>query len=192
MRGQVSAFTLIGFWLFAMVASQGCHFPSRAANDLSSTTPSPSYTFPTHNPVTATNPPKVGDIGPDFDLSSYEGENFRLTRFYGKKVLLNFFCGCEPCHELSATWQEAHRSVRSLVVLGVSTLGPRDAEQFQRETKITFPLLFDPNYEVADRYDSIHCPRSWLIAEHGRVLYTNGPQEPAKNISAALKRHLQR
>ncbi|MCS6862567.1 MAG: peroxiredoxin family protein [Abditibacteriales bacterium] len=53
--------------------------------------------------------PKVSSLAPDFTLTDYKGKTYRLSDFRGKKVLLNFFCGCGACAELAATWEKIQR-----------------------------------------------------------------------------------
>jgi len=48
---------------------------------------------------------------------------------------------------------------------------PSHLKEFQHETDATFPILFDPNWNVAERYHSLKCPRSWVIDEHGFVQF---------------------
>lgn len=139
-------------------------------------------------------PPKAGEPAPDFVLQPYAAvpnSSVRLSDLRGKRVLLNFFCGCDPCHKLAATWEGAHRSSPKLAVLGVSTMGSGHVARFRKETGVTFPLLFDPGYTVAEKYDSIHCPRSWIIDLSGNVAYTNRPtQDDVSTVARALRQRL--
>jgi hypothetical protein len=70
-------------------------------------------------------PPKVGSLAPEFTLSDYNDKTYCLSDFRGKKVLLNFFCGCGKCAELALTWEKIHRQRRDVQVLGISTINPQ-------------------------------------------------------------------
>jgi peroxiredoxin len=135
-------------------------------------------------------PPTVGSIAPDFTLNDYNGKTYRLSDFRGKKVLLNFFCGCGACAQLALTWEKIHRQREDVQVLGVSTINPEQIKNWCRAIGTTFPVLFDPNYHVAEQYDSLHCPRSWVIDESGKVVYASHEQDSSSVTLRALQRHL--
>lgn len=135
-------------------------------------------------------PPKVGSLAPDFTLSDDNGKTYRLSDFRGKKVLLNFFCGCGTCAELSLTWEKIHRQRADVQVLGISTIHPEQIQSWCRAIGVTFPVLFDPGYQVAEQYDSLHCPQSWVIDESGKVVYASQEQDTLSDITRTLRRLL--
>jgi peroxiredoxin len=135
-------------------------------------------------------PPKVGSLAPDFTLSDDNGKTYRLSDFRGKKVLLNFFCGCGTCAELSLTWEKIHRQRADVQVLGISTIHPEQIQSWCRAIGIRFPVLFDPNYEIAEMYTSTDCPRSWVINKKGKVMYTSRKQDSPSAVARALWRSL--
>jgi peroxiredoxin len=138
----------------------------------------------------ASNPPKVGDLAPDFTLTDDNGKTYRLSDFRGKKALLNFFCGCGSCAELAETWEKIHRQFPDTQVLGISTINPDVIRNWCRSLDVTFPTLFDPNYGAAEVYDSTNCPRCWVIDEEGKVDYTSHPQDRPTEVARALRQHL--
>src|SRR4051794_36871665 len=44
--------------------------------------------------------PKLGSLAPKFDLP-WKGGRMTLARFQGKRVVVNFFCGCAKCLEFA-------------------------------------------------------------------------------------------
>jgi peroxiredoxin len=132
-------------------------------------------------------PLKVGSLAPDFTLNDYNDKTYCLSDFRGKKVLLNFFCRCGACAQLALTWEKIHRQREDVQVLGISTINPERLRGWCRAMDITFPALFDPAYQVAEQYDSIHCPRSWVVDERGKVVYTDQKQNNPSAVAHALR-----
>jgi peroxiredoxin len=135
---------------------------------------------------TPSSPPKVGSLAPDFTLSDSNGKTYRLSDLRGKKVLLNFFCGCGKCAELALVWEKIHRHADDVQVRGISTINPERLRGWCRAMDITFPALFDPNYRVAEIYNSTDCPRCWVIDETGKVVYTSCEEDSLSAVASAL------
>jgi peroxiredoxin len=137
-------------------------------------------------------PPTVGSIAPDFTLSDYNGKVYRLSDYRGKKVLLNFFCGCGLCRVMAREWGKQFADLSRIQLLAVANFSPATAVEFRNATGIKFPLLLDPFGKVAQRYQSVACPRCWLLSESGKVVYGSpqglSPALIAKELSSRLNR----
>src|SRR5689334_15802796 len=49
--------------------------------------------------------PMVGEVAPPFTLkSATTGRPVSLSDFRGRRVLLNFFCGCSACRQVARAW----------------------------------------------------------------------------------------
>jgi peroxiredoxin len=110
----------------------------------------------------------------------------------GTKVLLNFLCGCAQCVEMARGWETIHSESQTTIVLGIATVSPSHIQEFRRVTHITFPILFDPGFRVAERYHALQCPRSWVVDEAGRALYDSGEQTAPARTGAELSHLLLR
>jgi peroxiredoxin Q/BCP len=100
--------------------------------------------------------PKVGDPAPDFRLPSTRGKAVTLKEFRGKDVILYFYpkddtpgCTKEAC---SFTDHLPRFKSSQAAVLGVSILDEKSKARFADKYKIGFPLLADPDHEVAEKY----------------------------------------
>jgi peroxiredoxin len=126
-----------------------------------------------HSSSSPLQPPKVGGLAPDFSLTDYRGKTYRLSDFRGKKVLLNFFCGCGACCTMAQEWEKQFSNLDGIQLLAIADLSPTAAADFRKDTGIKFPLLFDPFGKVAQRYQSVSCPRCWVVNEEGKVVYAD-------------------
>jgi peroxiredoxin len=134
----------------------------------------------------------LGSMAPDFALRSYDGNEHALFRYRGRKVIVNFFCGCRECQIMAREWQRQFDGVPGLQVLAIASFSPTTATEFRRHTGITFPLLFDSFGNVAQQYRSVICPRCWLVNEQGRVIYSSlGPPESLDDVARGLWKRIQ-
>jgi peroxiredoxin Q/BCP len=97
-----------------------------------------------------------GKPAPDFELRSDGGETVKLSDFHGRPVVLYFYpkddtpgCTTEAC-EFRDSYEVF--SERGAEVLGVSPDDVASHEKFKTKYKLPFPLLADPDHEVAERY----------------------------------------
>lgn len=97
-----------------------------------------------------------GKPAPDFELETDEGGAVRLSELRGKPVVLYFYpkddtAGCtkQACafRDVYSEFQE-----RGAVVLGVSPDSAASHRKFKEKYGLPFPLLADPDHDVAERY----------------------------------------
>ncbi|HEY0606374.1 MAG TPA: thioredoxin-dependent thiol peroxidase [Herpetosiphonaceae bacterium] len=98
----------------------------------------------------------IGDQAPDFTLKNDAGEDVSLSSLRGKPVILYWYprddtpgCTVEACsfRDAYAEFQQA-----GAVVLGVSTDTTRSHQKFKTKFSLPFPLLSDPDHQVAEQY----------------------------------------
>ena len=97
-----------------------------------------------------------GGQAPDFELQSDSGETVRLSALRGKQVVLYFYpkddtpgCTTQACgiRDQYADFERA-----GAVVLGVSPDSVERHVKFKEKYGLPFPLLADPEHEVAELY----------------------------------------
>jgi len=97
-----------------------------------------------------------GTIAPDFTLDSAGGGSVSLSDYRGKKVVLYFYpkdntpgCTTEACN-----FRDDYSDILTAgaVVLGVSPDSVRSHDNFTTKFELPFPLLSDPDHEVAETY----------------------------------------
>jgi peroxiredoxin len=121
-------------------------------------------------------PFKIGQEAPDFTLKTADGKEMSLHQFRGKRVILNFFCGCSFCRGVAMAWNSLlkEKDVLPTRTLVVASFGQDYDKQFRIESAYNGPILYDTkSRDVAQKYDSRICPRVWVLDEKGKILYTN-------------------
>jgi peroxiredoxin Q/BCP len=97
-----------------------------------------------------------GTKAPSFSLKDQHGRSHTLSDYAGRSVVLYFYpkddtpgCTQEACEfEARRHDFEAGQSA----VLGVSILDEKSKAKFATKHGVTFPLLADPDHEVAEKY----------------------------------------
>ena len=101
-------------------------------------------------------PIDLGRTAPAFTLKDQAGKTHRLADYAGRPVVLYFYpkddtpgCTKEAC---AFRDQLPKFSRHKAVVLGVSGQGQASKAKFAGKYALTFPLLADENYEIAEKY----------------------------------------
>jgi peroxiredoxin Q/BCP len=97
-----------------------------------------------------------GRKAPAFSLEDQDGRTHSLKGYAGRPVVLYFYpkddtpgCTREACDFRDA---QPEFEKGKAAVLGVSILDTASKAKFARKHKLNFPLLADPDHEVAEKY----------------------------------------
>jgi len=97
-----------------------------------------------------------GQKAPDFELQTDRGEGFRLAAHRGTPVVLYFYpkddtpgCTVEACAFRDRRDEVA---AKGALVVGVSPDGVASHAAFRDKFALNFPLLADPQHEVAEAF----------------------------------------
>jgi len=101
-----------------------------------------------------------------------EGGHVALSAFRGKFVLVNFFASwCAECASEEGQLTKLERAVPGLVVLGVDfDDAASSARRFLARFGAHFPVLEDPEGQIALRWGVSAPPESFLVSPSGVVL----------------------
>ncbi|GED34161.1 thioredoxin-dependent thiol peroxidase [Brevibacillus centrosporus] len=98
----------------------------------------------------------IGQAAPDFTLEANENQTISLSSYRGKNVVLYFYpkdmtpgCTTEACD-----FRDYHPKFKQLdtVVLGISPDSVKSHDKFVAKHELPFPLLADPEHQVAEAY----------------------------------------
>ena len=115
-----------------------------------------------------------GQLAPDFEFSTFDGDRMKLSDFRGKPVFLNFWATwCGPCRQELPNMQTMLEKYSSsnLVVLGVNNgeaVAPAQRFLDRLEVQLT-EFAYDPTAQIVRRYQVTGLPVSYFIDARGIV-----------------------
>jgi thioredoxin-dependent peroxiredoxin len=124
----------------------------------------------------------VGDIAPDFSLSGTGGRTMSLSDFLGKPIVLVFYPGDDTpvCTNQLNAYNDGLERFEELdaQVVGISAQDVGSKDAFASKYGFEFPLLADPDKEVAAAYGTlgpIGFPRRsvFIIDRRGIIRYAH-------------------
>lgn len=122
----------------------------------------------------------VGDMAPDFQLTTLDGEEVALSDYRGSRVWINFWATwCPPCRAEMPDMEEFYKQ-NDVEILAINlTETEPNTDQVQRfvdEYGLTFPILLDEVIEVATAYRIQPIPTSFMIDSEGVIQFKSiGP-----------------
>lgn len=148
---------------------------------------------------------KVGDKAPAFSLKDQDGNSTSLADFRGRKLLLYFYPKADTpgCTKQACSIRDAMEPLASagVIAAGISPDEPKKQKKFDDKYELGFPLLSDPDHQIAQAYGawgekSMYgktyegiLRSSFLIDEKGTVVqvaYKVKPQDTVPNAQQAL------
>jgi peroxiredoxin Q/BCP len=124
----------------------------------------------------------VGDRAPDFTLSGTGGREYSLSEFLGQPIVLVFYPGDDTpvCTKQLNAYNDGLDQFEALdaQIIGISAQSVDSHESFSGKHGFDFPLLADPDKEVAASYGTlgpIGFPRRsiFIIDREGVVRYAH-------------------
>lgn len=121
---------------------------------------------------------RIGDLAFDFTLKDLDGKPYRLKDMRGRQVVHIVFWAtwCMPCIEEVPTLRETYARYhdQGLEILGVvvpmnQTRG--GVRAFADKFKMSYPLLWDDNMALMNRYRVDSIPQNFLIGRDGIIRY---------------------
>lgn len=111
----------------------------------------------------------------DFTITTFEGEQFRLSEQRGRVVIINFWASwCIPCRAeapiLQAVWE--HYRDQGVVVVGVAYLdSDSDSRAFIEEFGLTYPNGPDLRTEISQAYRVQGVPETFIVDQQGDIAH---------------------
>lgn len=122
----------------------------------------------------------IGDVAPDFALTSDNGQVVRLSDYRKKKrVILFFFSNVQDvdCAELCCAFRDCYKKYKEKdgEILTISPDSVSDLKAFKAKHKLPYLLLSDPDNTVRKhwhapvQHDGKSCRTTYIIDKRGKV-----------------------
>ncbi|MBQ4524257.1 MAG: TlpA family protein disulfide reductase [Lachnospiraceae bacterium] len=115
---------------------------------------------------------ETGDTAPDFTAELVEGGEITLSEQNGKIVLLNFWATwCSPCvREMPAFERLVEEYKDEVIVIAVNCMEDENAvAEFIKEKGYTFPVAYDVEGNICEKYPSDGIPYTLVIDKEGVI-----------------------
>ncbi|MAS32606.1 MAG: thiol:disulfide interchange protein [Anaerolineaceae bacterium] len=110
---------------------------------------------------------------PDFELTTYDGQDIRLSDLRGKVVVVNFWASwCGPCRLEAPDLQRIHERYQGqgVEVIGVAyTDTDTNALAFMDEFGMTYANGPDRGTIISDRYNIQGVPETFVVDQDGNI-----------------------
>ncbi|TCN61708.1 peroxiredoxin family protein [Acetobacteroides hydrogenigenes] len=121
---------------------------------------------------------EVGQMAPDFTVTTTDGKTFKLSDYRGKVVMIQFtasWCGVcrkEMPHIESEIWLPLKS--KDFVLIGLDRDEPKDVvAAFAKKMSITYPLAPDPDSKVFCLYalKNAGVTRNVIVDRDGKIVF---------------------
>ena len=117
----------------------------------------------------------VGEIAPEFQLSSLSGKNVALSDFKGKPVILFIWATwCPYCVRELAYLEKSYTDIKKngVELLAIDSGEPKErVARYLNNRKIEFPILLDTDSRISYVYNVIGIPTLVLVDAQGKIKF---------------------
>ncbi len=141
------------------------------------------------------NQTETGEIdysAPDFTALDENGNPVKLSDYFGKPIVLNFWATwCYYCKEEMPDFDAAYRNNPDIQFLMVNvTDGSREtmeiAKDYVSQNDFVFPVLFDTNLDAASTYGATGLPMTVFITRDGKLFTYASGMLSAENLKKGI------
>ncbi|MFD2656574.1 redoxin domain-containing protein [Gracilibacillus thailandensis] len=118
---------------------------------------------------------EIGNIAPDFELETLDGETVKLSDYRGEPVMLNFWATwCPPCRsempDMQRFYQDTDMNILAINLTDTEA-NVEDVNQFVEEYDLTFTIPLDQGNIVGNRYQIRPIPTTYMLDSNGIIQF---------------------
>ncbi|CAM4017782.1 TlpA disulfide reductase family protein [Lederbergia lenta] len=118
---------------------------------------------------------RKGELAPDFELTTLDGEVVKLSDYRGKRVMLNFWATwCPPCRAEMPDMQkfQDNKDVQVLAVnLSETESSSKNVPKFVDELNLSLKIPLDNESAVSKEFQVLAYPTTYMIDSNGRIQF---------------------
>lgn len=149
-----------------------------------------------------TQPPKIGEMAPDFEALTDTDEMVKLSDYRGQRVILYFYPkdNTSGCTKQACAFRDNYPAIeaQNAVILGVSPDSVTSHQSFKAKHNLPFTLLVDQDHAIAELYGvwgekSMYGRKymgilrsQFVIDEEGKIVDARVKVKPADSAELAL------
>lgn len=124
--------------------------------------------------------PGEGQIAPDFEITRFDGSQFKLSDYRGKKAVYLVFWNtwCTFCMKKIPKLKDAQQHLNNEIeIIAVNTSlkdSVKKSLSFQKKYEINYPLAFDHGEVITDLYGVWGTPTEFIIDINGVIQHRDG------------------
>ena len=125
----------------------------------------------------------VGDVAPDFEVATQDGNVLRLSQFRGRKPVYVVFWNtwCSYCIKKTPRYKKLQEKFRDKIeIIAINTSwsdSPEQMRSFVKHHDINYSTAFDAGNSITDRYEVFNVPTEFIIDVNGIIRYRNSVPE---------------
>ena len=144
------------------------------------TKPTQAPTQPTTVATQPTEPVETKVLAPDFTVYDEEGNAYKLSDFYGKPIILNFWASwCGPCCAELPYFQETYDKYGDQINFLFINLTDGETETIEaakvilKKFKLSIPVYYDTDYVTVSEYKISAIPLTIVLDAEGYITITH-------------------
>ena len=122
----------------------------------------------------------VGELAPDFEITTQDGKDFRLSEFRGRKPVYVVFWNtwCSYCITKTPRYEKLQEQFGDQIeIIAINTTwsdSPEDMQSFEAQHKVSYKTAFDAGEQITDRYRVLNVPTEFIVDLDGVIRYRDG------------------
>ncbi len=149
--------------------------------------------IPTNVSSTVESENETTHLAPDFTVYDKDGKAVKLTDYFGKPIVLNFWASwCGPCKAEMPDFDEKYKKYKDDVVFLMVNMtdGYREtvdsAQSFVESQGFSFNVLFDKDIDAGNTYQVYSFPTTYFIDKDGNLVTRAVGMMSAESLQRAI------